>query len=99
MDPRAQTTLRGGLESDVAAMAARDVAGDRQTETDASGGRVARSIEAHEGPEHTAPVCRRNSWAVVVDDDVDPVGDCDTGQPDMGAMATRIGDQITEATP
>jgi len=99
MDPGAQATLGGRLKSDVAAMAARDVAGDRQTETDASGGWVARSVEAHEGPEHTAPVCGRNSRTVVVDDDVDPVGDCDTDQPDMGAMATRIGDQITEATP
>jgi hypothetical protein len=99
MDPGAQATLGGGLEPDVAPMAARDVAGDRQTETDPSGGRVARSIEAHEGPEHTAPVSGRNSWTVVIDDDVDPVGDCDTGQPDMGAVAARIGDQITETTP
>src|SRR5216683_72550 len=69
MDPGAQATLGGRLKSDVAAMAARDVAGDRQTETDASGGRVARRLEAHEWPEHAAPVCGRNSRAVVIDED------------------------------
>jgi len=41
MDPGAQTTARRSLKPDIAAMAARHVAGNRQAEADAAGQRVA----------------------------------------------------------
>ena len=55
VDPGAQAALRRGLEPDVAAVAARHVAGDRQAETDASGRRVARGIEPYERPKNAVP--------------------------------------------
>ena len=77
VDAGAQAALRRGFEPDVAAMAARHVAGDRQAEADAAGRRVARRIEADERPEHAIPIGRRDAGSVVVDQDVDPVGDDD----------------------
>ena len=99
MDPGAQTAMWRGLEFDVAAMAARHIASYRQAEADPAGGRVARCIEAHKRAEHAIPVCGRYPRSVVVDEDVDPVGDHDTGEPDMVAVAARIRDQISETTP
>src|ERR671924_1984087 len=99
MHPGAQATSRRGFEPDVAAVAARHVAGDRQAETDAPGGRVARSIEADERPEHAVAVGRRDPRTVVIDENIYPVGDSDTGQPDLTTIPARVADQIGKATP
>src|SRR5579863_9087023 len=48
MHARPQPALRGGFAPDVAAMAARHVARDRQSQPDAAGLRIARRIEANE---------------------------------------------------
>src|SRR5215472_1729511 len=99
MHASAQTALRGSLEPDVAAVAARHIAGDRQAETDAPGRRIARCIEPDESPKYPLPFGLWNSRPVVVNEEVKPVGDSDPGEPDVAAVAPGVADQITEATP
>ena len=71
MDAGAQAALRRCFECDIAAVAARHVAGDRQTEADPAGRRVARRIETGERAEDTVALGRRDARPVIVDQDVD----------------------------
>src|SRR5271169_90879 len=98
MDAGAQAPLRRGLKGDLAAVTARHVAGNRQAETDPSSRRIARWIEPDECTEGAVPIRQPYPRSVVVDQDVDPIGDHDPAQPDMTAVATRIVDQVTDAT-
>src|SRR5579863_6557543 len=52
VDAGAQAAMRRIFQPDVAAMAARHVAGDREAEPDAAGRRVARWVEPDERLEH-----------------------------------------------
>src|SRR4051794_5247436 len=64
---RAHAAERALVERDVAAMGARDVAGDGKAEARAALVLVARLVEAHEGLEHLLAQLRRDAGAVVVD--------------------------------
>ena len=99
MDASAQTTLRGSLEPDIAAVAACHVTGDRQAKTDTTGGRIARRIEPRKGPKHPIPVGFWNSGSVVVDNDIDPIGDSDAAQPHVTTVTAGVADQIAETAP
>ena len=73
VDAGAQAAIGRGFQPDVAAMAARHVARDRQAEPDAAGRRIARRVEPDERPEHALAVRRRDAGPVIVDQDIDPV--------------------------
>ena len=74
-------------------MPARHVAGDRQTETDPAGRRVARRLEPHERTKHPVAVGRWNPGPVIVNQDVDAVVARRRRQPDMAAVAPRVADR------
>src|SRR3984957_15468961 len=97
--PGAQSALRRILEQDVAAVAARHVAGDGPAQPGTAGFGVARGIEPEEGAEHVLALGRRDARAVVVDQNLDRLLVLDHRHPDMLAVAPRIGDQIAEAAP
>ena len=84
------------FEPDVAAMAARHVARDRQPEPHAPGRRVARAVEPNEGLEHPLAFGTWNAWPVIVDQDVNPVLDRHARQPDMAPILAGVGDQISK---
>jgi hypothetical protein len=71
--------LRRSLKGDVTAVTARHVASNGQAQADASGRRFARGIEANKRAERAVTIRRPDPRSVVVDQDVDPIGDRDTG--------------------
>ena len=89
--------MRRGFEPDVAAVAARHIARDRQAEPDAAGRRVARGIEADEGLEHPLAFAGRDAGPVIVDQDVDAVLDRRRSTARHAAITAGIGDQVGEA--
>jgi len=64
-----QSAAIGGGERDVAAVLARDGAGDREAEADAAGVAVARAFEPVEGGERFLALVDRDAGAVVIDGD------------------------------
>src|SRR3546814_9213115 len=88
---RTQQTAAGGrLQDDIAAVDARDNAGDGEAQAEAPGGRVARLVEAEERLENIFVALRRNAGAVVVDGHTDkalaPPG------PDRAVIAVALGE-------
>src|SRR4029077_13708103 len=75
----------------------RHVAGDGQAETDPPGRRVPRRIEANKGSKCAIPVRGTNPRSIIVDQDVDAIGDRDASEPDVVAMAAGVADQIAKA--
>src|SRR3954462_4978764 len=71
-DDRPQAAHRTVVEGDVAAMAARNVAGDRQAEAGAAFVLVARRVQPEEGAEHVLALLGRDAGAVVIDDHGQP---------------------------
>src|SRR6185437_10886763 len=95
----AQASLGRILERDLAALAAGEVARDRQAETQLAAARVARGIEAEERPKHRIALRLRNARPVIIDENVEAVAQLDPGHPDMLAVAARIADEIGDAAP
>ena len=76
-----------------------DQMGVPETEADSSRRRVPRGVEADKRPKRTIPVRGPDPRPVIVDQDVDTIGDRYASQPDMVAMAARVADQIAKASP
>ena len=95
-DDRPQAAHRAVVQRDVAAMAARDVAGDRQAETGAAFVLVARRVQPEEGAEHVFAPLGGNAGAVVVDDDGQPPARM--RRPDAGLLgiAEGVADDVGE---
>src|SRR5258706_1773238 len=94
---RAQAAERRGAEDDVAAMAAHDVARDRQAEADAARGGVPRGIHAEERLEGLLALVGRDAGAVVVDRQLERAVGLMGGDCDRAAVAAGVGDQVGDA--
>jgi hypothetical protein len=73
VDAGAQTAVGGAFQPDIAAMAASDIARDRQPQPDPARRWIARGIEPHERPEDAVAVDWRDAGTIIVDKNIDPV--------------------------
>src|SRR5690606_40451987 len=97
--PRPQAAAWRRLQRDLAAVAARHVAGDGEAEAGAATVRIALRLEAVEGLEDDLPLVRRDAGTVVVDQHLDPP--CRDLQRDrhLRAVHQSVLDQVGERAP
>src|SRR5262245_48807834 len=86
-------------EDKVAAMAARNVAGDGEAQPDTAGLRIARFLEAIERPEYFFPLLGRHARPVVVHGDFDGFRVALGADPDIVGIALGVADEVGEGAP
>src|SRR6267154_848679 len=96
-DPRAEAAHRAVAERDVAAVRARDVAGDRQPKPGAALVLVAGIVEPQERLEHLFAQAGRNAGAVVVDRDGEIAVIPMAGDRNRFRVARRVGNEVGKA--